>query len=96
MMKPDAILINTGRGPLIDEHALVEALQDKKIAGAGLDMFEFGDHPLPELLKMENVVLTPHIGTQTLDTRIIMAKAVCDNVIGLLEGDRPITRVYPS
>ena len=48
MMKPDAILINTGRGPLIDEHALVEALQDKKIAGAGLDMSEFGDHPLPE------------------------------------------------
>lgn len=92
-MKPTAILINTARGPLVDEKALVEALQAGTIHGAGLDVFEFGDHPLPELLELENVVLTPHIGTQTLETRIIMARAVSNNVIGFLEGDRPVSRV---
>ena len=92
-MKPTAILVNTARGPLVDEHALVEALRAGEILGAGLDVFEFGDYPLPELLEMENVVLTPHIGTQTLETRIIMARTVCNNVIGFLEGDRPISRV---
>ena len=92
-MKPSAILINTARGPLVDEHALVKALQDGTIHGAGLDVFEFGDYPLPELLEMENVVLTPHIGTQTMDVRIVMARTVCNNVIGFLEGDRPVSRV---
>ena len=92
-MKPSAILINTARGPWVDEHALVDALRRGLIRGAGLDVFEFGDYPLPELLEMDNVVLTPHIGTQTLETRIIMAKAVSDNVIGFIEGDRPVTRV---
>ena len=93
-MKRTAILINTARGPLIDEKALIEALQNGNIHGAGLDMFEFGDHPSPELLEMENVVLTPHIGTQTTYTRIEMAKAVSDNVIGFFENDRPVSRVY--
>ena len=92
-MKPSAILINTARGPLVDEHALVKALQEGKIHGAGLDVFEFGDYPLPELLEMENVVLIPHIGTHTTKTRIIMARTVCDNVIGFIEGDRKIFRV---
>ncbi len=92
-MKRSAILINTARGPLVDEHALVKALREGEIRAAGLDVFEFGDYPLPELLELDNVVLTPHIGTQTLETRIIMAKAVCDNVIGFLEGDRPVSRV---
>ncbi|MEG1543167.1 MAG: NAD(P)-dependent oxidoreductase [Tannerellaceae bacterium] len=92
-MKPTAILINTARGPLVDEHALVKALQAGTIHGAGLDVFEFGDYPLPELLAMDNVVLTPHIGTQTLETRILMARTVCNNVIGFLEGDRPVSRV---
>ena len=88
-----AILINTARGPLVDEHALVKALREGTIHGAGLDVFEFGDYPLPELLEMDNVVLTPHIGTQTMETRIIMARTVCNNVIGFLEGDRPVSRV---
>lgn len=92
-MKPSAILINTGRGPLVDEHALVKALQEGTIRGAGLDVFEFGDYPLPELLEMDNVVLTPHIGTQTMDARIAMARAVANNVIGFLEGDRAVSRV---
>ncbi|MFV0272614.1 MAG: 2-hydroxyacid dehydrogenase family protein [Macellibacteroides fermentans] len=92
-MKPSAILINTGRGPLVDEHALVKALQEGTIRGAGLDVFEFGDYPLLELLEMDNVVLTPHIGTQTMDARIAMARAVANNVIGFLEGDRAVSRV---
>jgi lactate dehydrogenase-like 2-hydroxyacid dehydrogenase len=92
-MKPTAILVNTARGALVDEKALVKALQEGEIHGAGLDVFEFGDHPSPELLEMENVVLTPHIGTQTMYSRIEMAKAVCNNVIGFFEKDRPITRI---
>jgi len=94
-MKSSAILINTARGPLVDEKALIKALKDGEIRGAGLDVFEFGDYPMPELLGMENVVLTPHIGTQTLQTRIEMARVVCNNVIGFLENDRPVSRVTP-
>ena len=93
-MKRTAILINSSRGPLIDEKALIEALRSGEIHGAGLDLFEFGEHPSPELLEMDNVVLTPHIGTQTTYTRIAMAKAVCNNVIGFFENDRPVSRVY--
>ena len=92
-MKKSAILINTARGPLVDENALVRALKKGEILGAGLDVFEEGDYPSPELLEMDQVVLTPHIGTQTIQTRNIMAKAVCDNVIGFFENDRPISRV---
>ena len=92
-MKSTAILINTSRGPLVDEKALIKALQNNEIAGAGLDVFEFNDSPLPELFTMDNVVITPHIGTNTMYTRIVMTKRVCDNVIGFFEGDRQIFRV---
>ncbi|MDR0538225.1 MAG: dihydrofolate reductase [Tannerellaceae bacterium] len=92
-MKSSAFLINTARGPLVDEKALVDALKNGVISGAALDVFEFGDCPLPELLEMNNVVLTPHIGTQTVDGRYDMASAVCDNVIGFIEGDRRIFKV---
>lgn len=93
-MKKTAILINTARGPLVDENALIKALKQKEIYGAGLDVFEFDDLPSDELLKLDNIVLTPHIGTQTTFTRIEMAKAVCNNIIGFFESDRPITSVY--
>jgi lactate dehydrogenase-like 2-hydroxyacid dehydrogenase len=93
IMKSTAILINTARGTLVDEKAMINALRTGEIHGAGLDVFEFGDHPSPELLTMDNVVLTPHIGTQTAHSRIEMAKAVCDNVIGFFENDRPVSRV---
>ena len=93
-MRSTAILINTARGPLVDEKALIKALQNNEIAGAGLDVFEFKDIPLPELFTLDNVVITPHIGTNTMYTRIEMTKNVCDNVIGFFEGDRPIFRVH--
>lgn len=92
-MKPTAILINTARGPLVDERALIEALRQGEIHGAGLDVFEFGDYPSPELLEMDNVVLIPHIGTQTLETRIEMARTVSRNVIGFFEGTYPVSKV---
>lgn len=93
MMKPTAILINTARGAVVDERALVEALREKRIAAAGLDVFENNDIPSPELFTMDNVSLTPHIGTQTYDSRVDMVHELCDNVLGFLQGDRPISRV---
>ena len=92
-MKPTAILINTARGALVDEKELAKALREGEIGGAGLDVFEYGAHPLDELLKLERVVLTPHIGTQTMHTRMEMAQAVCNNVIGFFKQDRYISRV---
>lgn len=92
-MKPSAILVNTARGPLVDEAALIKALNDGTILAAGLDVFEHGDYPSPELYDMPNVVMTPHIGTQTYHTRVVMAQTVSNNVIGFFENDRPISRV---
>jgi lactate dehydrogenase-like 2-hydroxyacid dehydrogenase len=89
-MKSSAILINTARGALVNEYALLNALKNNYIRGAALDVFEFGDFPVPELLELGNVVLTPHIGTQTEKARFEMAKTVSDNVIGFIEGDRKV------
>ncbi len=91
-MKRSAVLVNTARGPLVDERALVEALRCGEIWGAGLDVFENGDQPLPELLEMDNVVLAPHLGTQTYETRNEMAAFVSRNIINFFEGG-PISRV---
>lgn len=92
-MKPDSILINTARGPLVDEKALVKALQSKQIWAAGLDVFEFGDFPLPELLSMDNVVLNPHTGTQTYEVRNEMAAYAARNIINFFEGKGSVAKV---
>lgn len=92
-MKPGVIVINVARGAVIDEAALVEALKTGKIASAGLDVFEHNDNPLSELYDLENVSMTPHIGTQTYDSRVKMAQELSDNIIGFLEGDRPVSLV---
>ncbi len=89
LMKPTAYLINTARGPIVDEAALVRALQEKRIAGAGLDVFEFEPQVSPALLTMPNVVLTPHLGSAVTELREVTANMVVDNVISLIEGRRP-------
>lgn len=88
-MKPGAFIINTARGPVIDEQALVRRLQEGKLAGAGLDVFEEEPHISEELLTMENVVLTPHIGTETIEARTAMAHEATRNLIAFFEGKIP-------
>ena len=89
LMKPTAILINTARGPIVDEKALVQALQAKLIAGAGLDVFEDEPRVEPDLLTMENVVLVPHIGSASLQTRTLMATTASENIAAHARGQRP-------
>lgn len=86
LMKEAAILINTARGPLVDEQALIKALKEGKIWGAGLDVYEEGDFPSDELTKLNNAVVTPHLGTQTVETRNEMAYVVSQNIINFYEG----------
>ncbi|TSC94181.1 MAG: D-isomer specific 2-hydroxyacid dehydrogenase, NAD-binding protein [Candidatus Berkelbacteria bacterium Licking1014_85] len=84
IMKPTAILVNTSRGPVIDESALVEALKSKKIAGAGLDVFEFEPKLAKGLAKLDNVILTPHIASATLEAREAMSLIVAKNIFSVL------------
>ena len=81
MMKPTAYLINTARGAHIDEEALVNALREGEIAGAAMDVYEHEPHIHPELLRLDNVVLSPHTGTGTWEGRIAMCENVCDNIL---------------
>lgn len=96
LMKPTAILINASRGPVVDEKALVFALKKGKIAGAGLDVFEKEPQLSPGLTKLENVVLLPHIGSATEDTRGQMAVVAVKNAIMMLRGKRPKNIVNPE
>lgn len=86
LMKPTAYIINTARGPVIDEKALVKALTSGTIVGAGLDVFEREPLVEPELLTLDNVVLTPHLGSAVLEARDAMANVVVDNIEALLAG----------
>ena len=96
LMKPTAFVINTSRGPVIDEAALVRALKHKKIAGAGLDVYEHEPQVSPELIAMSNVVLTPHLGSAVLSLREGMAHVVVDNTIALIEGKSPVSCLNPQ
>lgn len=96
LMKPTAILINTARGPIVDEKALVKALQAGTIAGAGLDVFENEPAVEPELLAMENIVLLPHIASASLQTRTLMATMASDNLVAHAQGKRPPNIVNPE
>ena len=89
LMKSTAFLINTARGAIIDEPALARALAERRIAGAGLDVFENEPHVEPTLLKMSNVVLTPHLGSAARELREVMANVVVDNIMAVLDGRQP-------
>ena len=86
MMKPTAYLINTARGAHVDEIALVEALRNGEIAGAAMDVYEHEPQITPELLELDNVVLSPHTGTGTWEGRIAMCENVCDNILAWKDG----------
>jgi len=88
-MKKDAILVNVARGPVVDERALAEALADRKIWGAGLDVYEREPEVEARLLALDNVVLLPHIGSATFETRLKMAMTAARNLVQALSGKRP-------
>ncbi|WP_332602300.1 2-hydroxyacid dehydrogenase [Arthrobacter sp. S2(2024)] len=88
-MKSSAFLVNTARGPIVDEAALASALREGVIAGAGLDVFEREPQVHPELLDLENVVLVPHLGSATVETRTAMAMLAADNALAVLSGEQP-------
>ena len=93
LMKPTAHLVNTSRGPVVDEAALAAALRDGTIAGAGLDVFEREPVIDPALLELENVVLIPHLGSATIETRTAMGVLAAENAAAVLRGDPPPTPI---
>ena len=92
-MQPSSHLVNTTRGPVVDEAALAEALRAGAIAGAGLDVFEREPEVHPDLLELENVVLIPHLGSATIETRTAMGVLAAENVVAVLVGSAPVTPV---
>jgi lactate dehydrogenase-like 2-hydroxyacid dehydrogenase len=95
-MKRTAILINAARGPLVDEKALVAALRDQVIWGAGLDVFEREPELEPGLSSLDNVLVVPHIASATIETRLAMGKIATENVISVLKGEKPQTCLNPE
>jgi gluconate 2-dehydrogenase len=96
LMKPTATLVNIARGGIVDDAALAAALRDKRIAAAGLDVFEGEPKVHPDLLQVPNVVLTPHIASATVPTRRAMADLAADNLIGFLVHNKPVTPLNPA
>jgi len=96
MMKPTAVLVNTSRGPVIDEEALAQALKEGQIFAAGLDVFEREPGVHPGLLTCENAVLIPHLGSATVETRLAMANLAADNLLGGLQDGHPPTLLNPE
>jgi glyoxylate reductase len=92
-MKPEAVLVNTSRGPVVDEAALAEALATRRIFAAGLDVYEDEPEVDPKLLELENVVLAPHIGSASVETRDKMAALAAENLVAVLRGEGPKTPV---
>lgn len=93
MMKPTSLLINTSRGPVIDEAALVVALRDGIIAGAAIDVYENEPKASPGMSELENIIMTPHIASATLEARSGMAELAAKNIIAVLEGGEPLNPV---
>ncbi|MET0338088.1 MAG: D-glycerate dehydrogenase, partial [Caulobacter sp.] len=96
LLRPDAIVVNTARGEVIDEGALANMLARGEIAGAGLDVYEHEPAINPKLLKLPNVVLLPHMGSATVEGRIDMGEKVIVNIKTFMDGHRPPDRVIPS
>jgi glyoxylate reductase len=94
-MKRSAYLINTSRGPVVDEEALAWALQHRLLAGAALDVYENEPAVHPDLLPLENALLVPHLGSGTIETRTAMASLAAENVVAVLSGRQPLTPVLP-
>jgi len=94
LLKPNAILINTARGPVVDEKALIKVLKERRIYGAGLDVFENEPYIPQELMELDNVVLLPHIGTATIETRQTMLIDAIQNMVKVFDGERPDSFVY--
>jgi glyoxylate reductase len=93
-MKKTSYLINTARGPIVNEEALANALINKTIAGAGLDVYENEPRVNEKLLKLDNVVLLPHLGSATVETRTAMATTAANNALEILSGNKPLNPVY--
>ena len=96
LMKPTAVVVNTSRGPVVDEKALVRALKDGRISAAGLDVFEREPEIQPELLEMDNVVLAPHIASASHETRLKMCTMAAENLLAALKGQRPPNILNPE